>query len=184
MLLRKIVLGRKEITPEVTIESAIKEIGRIFGEKLWRANVEIRKDSSFKFCNASDEDADETQQEKHRKWCNNALELIKKSGRKVSFNSEEVASEEDIDVDIDIEAISKNFYEDESQLNEDDLLSYYFISKAAETYHTLELGKIDKRRINEYNRFIRNLFRFTGVHSISFKIVKFGGKKYSLFTIN
>ena len=185
MLIRKIVLNRKEVSPEMSIEDYIKEMGRNFGEKLWMANVEIRKDNTFKFCDVSDEDnPDENQREKNKKWCFKAIDAIKRSGRVITFNNERISNEEEIDVDVDIESISKMYNEDKSQLNENDLLSYYFISNAADSYHESEHGKIDKRRINEYNRWIRNIFRSTGIKFISFKIVKLGGKDYSLYTIN
>lgn len=185
MLIRKIVLNRKEVSPEMSIEDYIKEMGRNFGEKLWMANVEIRKDNTFKFCDVSDEDnPDENQREKHIKWCYRAIDIIKGSGRVMTFNNERINNEEEIDVDIDIESISKLYNEDKRQLNENDLLSYYFITNAADFYQKSELGKIDKRRINEYNRWIRNIFRSTGIKFISFKIVKLGGKDYSLYTIN
>lgn len=188
MLLKKIVLGRREMTPEVTIENAIREIGRICGEKFWEANVKVRnEDSSYKFCNFNSEGMDESLKIKNRKWSRKIIEEVKNLGRQISFSDDEIANEEDIAVDVDIEDISKRYREDKNSLSESDLLSYYFITEAANAWHKeekLDDPKCKEDKPNSFDTFIRNTFRRAGVSSVSFKIIKYGSKKYSLFIIN
>ena len=172
MLLKKSVLGLRELAPEVSIEDSIKRLGEVFGEKLWEANLAVRKDNSFKFCDISSEDSRENLREKHKKWCPKVIELIKESGKVISFNIECVLFEQLLDVQINTDIIDKDNPE-----------SMIFIKAAASVYHFNELSKINPRRVHEYESFIVSVFKNTNIQFINFKVIKLGGKQYSFFTI-
>ena len=182
MLLKKVVYGFREMSPEVSIEDAVKGLGEFFGETLWKLEEGIKKsieengdNSIFKEIIVSETDDEETKEKKFHLKCKAIHDLLEGYGLEMTFNSDSIMCEFDINV-VDEEdcmtSIDKDFNCSAGN-------SYLLNTLGIEMAEVEDLKDIYKARAK-----IRKVFEEMGVCFINFKILKLGGKQYSLFTIS